>query len=87
MIDIPPHTETPMHYTDSIDYLTVSFGTLELLLTDGKKYEIGQGDIVIQLANVHQWNNVSDSWARELLIPLEVHLSPFSVLFHLHSFP
>ena len=64
MADIPPKTDTPMHYTNTIDYLVCTHGTIEILLHDGSKYMIKPGDFAVQLANVHQLNNVGDDWAR-----------------------
>ncbi len=54
-----------MHYTNSIDYLIMTNGTFELVLHDGSKRRLTPGDVVVQLANVHQWNNVGDDWARQ----------------------
>jgi quercetin dioxygenase-like cupin family protein len=63
--DFPPNVETAMHYTNSIDYLIMTNGTFELVLHDGSKRRLTPGDVVVQLANVHQWNNVGDDWARQ----------------------
>ncbi|CAD6564521.1 MAG: hypothetical protein TREMPRED_005399 [Tremellales sp. Tagirdzhanova-0007] len=63
-VDIPPNTDTPMHYTNTIDYIVCTHGTIEILLHDGSKYKIQPGDFAVQLANVHQLNNKGDDWAR-----------------------
>lgn len=54
-----------MHYTDTIDYAVATNGTFELVLHDGSKRVVKPGNVVVQLANVHQWNNVGDDWGSE----------------------
>ena len=57
-----------MHFTNTIDYIVVTHGTLEIVLHDGSKRRAVAGDVVVQLANVHQWNNVGDNWGRESVV-------------------
>lgn len=53
-----------MHYTDTIDYIVVTNGQFQLLTHDGTSRTVNVGDFVTQLANLHQWNNKTDQWAR-----------------------
>lgn len=54
-----------MHYSNTIDYVVFTHGTWELVLHDGVKKTLRVGDVVVQLANVHQWINIGDDWGRE----------------------
>jgi quercetin dioxygenase-like cupin family protein len=63
--DIGPHTETMAHFTQSLDYVVVTHGTLRLAFHDGSHKDVKVGDVIIQVANIHQWVNVSDEPARE----------------------
>ena len=56
-----------MHFTDTLDYVIVTHGTLTLELHDGTTRDVGAGEVVIQLANVHAWHNRTDGWGRESL--------------------
>ena len=66
ILNFLPHKVTLMHYTDSIDHLTITAGDLELVLHDGSKMQVPTGDVVVQVGSVHQWINNGDSWARKL---------------------
>jgi mannose-6-phosphate isomerase-like protein (cupin superfamily) len=45
-----------MHTTDSIDFVVVLSGRVELELDDGEKRALGAGDCVVQRATRHRWN-------------------------------
>ncbi|KXJ85248.1 hypothetical protein Micbo1qcDRAFT_223644 [Microdochium bolleyi] len=62
--DIPPHSQSPMHRTTSLDYGILVAGELQCLLDSGESRTIRPGDLVVQRATMHQWNNTSDKWAR-----------------------
>jgi quercetin dioxygenase-like cupin family protein len=64
LTDVGPHTETPAHFTNSIDYGVVTHGTMRLVLHDGSHKDVKVGDVIIQVGNIHQWVNVSDEPAR-----------------------
>jgi Cupin domain. len=44
-----------MHTTDSIDFVVVLSGQVELELDDGAKRVVGAGDCVVQRATRHRW--------------------------------
>jgi quercetin dioxygenase-like cupin family protein len=52
-----PGFESPMHRTDSIDYVVVLSGEVHLEAQDGNAVRLGPGDTVIQLAATHRWSN------------------------------
>ncbi|KAK4683478.1 hypothetical protein P7C73_g6778, partial [Tremellales sp. Uapishka_1] len=72
-LDIPPTTETPVHFTDTIDILVVIQGQVELHFHDGTKTDLKQGEFLAQLGNVHQFINTTDQWCRlfGVVVPLK----------------
>ncbi|MDJ0657005.1 MAG: cupin domain-containing protein [Xanthomonadales bacterium] len=70
--DIPPGSDLgniPMHKQDSLDYIAVMDGEIELVLEDGSLV-MGQGDILVQAGNLHSWVNSSDQYCRLLVVVL-----------------
>ncbi|WVQ86104.1 hypothetical protein IAT38_008272 [Cryptococcus sp. DSM 104549] len=63
-LDIPPKYKGDLHFTKTFDYLILTHGEAELFLHDGTTQSVRQGDVVIQIANIHAWNNPSSEWAR-----------------------
>jgi mannose-6-phosphate isomerase-like protein (cupin superfamily) len=52
------------HATPTVDYMILLDGELWLVVDDGEETLVKAGDIVIQNANRHAWQNRSDSPAR-----------------------
>jgi quercetin dioxygenase-like cupin family protein len=48
------------------DYLVLLNGNLTLETTEGKTYDIGPGDLVVNAGNIRTWHNRTDKWASEL---------------------
>ena len=46
-----------MHKTETIDYIVVLAGTLNMLLDDGTELAMKSHDVMIQRATVHGWAN------------------------------
>lgn len=71
IIDFAPTGEggerSPMHRTRSIDYGIVLEGEIILILSDSEVV-LRQGDVVIQRATDHAWQNRSAHWARMAFI-------------------
>ena len=65
MIDIDAGATVPTHFTDSVDYVVITHGELDLEFIDGSKVTANTGDLVIQLGNIHTWKNVSSAPARK----------------------
>jgi len=60
----PEGAEGPMHKTQSLDYIVVLEGELELSLYGGEGKEVERktvkrGDVVVQRACMHIWRNLS----------------------------
>lgn len=47
------------------DYVIVIHGELEMILHDGSSKTVRAGDTIVQIANIHGWNNNSTEWASE----------------------
>jgi len=69
--DIPPGNSTaiPMHREDSIDYIAVLAGEIDLVLETGR-VAMSTGDVLVQGGNLHTWENRGDSYCRLLVVVL-----------------
>lgn len=61
--DIPPGRTGPMHRTDTVDYVIVLSGELEMRLEQGS-VRLGAGDVVVQRGTNHAWINPGPAPAR-----------------------
>lgn len=69
--DIPPGSDMqdiPLHRQDSMDYIVLLEGELELVLDDGVTTVLKPGDILVQAGNNHTFVNRSKAPARLLCI-------------------
>ena len=57
LVEFPGNTQSGMHATDSIDYVTVVSGEVWLVLEDGSETLLQPGDTVIQNGTQHDWHN------------------------------
>lgn len=71
IVDIPPHTQSPMHRTQSLDYGIVIWGEIELELDSGEKRTLGTSDICVQRGTDHLWRNKTDRSARIAFVLLD----------------
>lgn len=57
-----PPTGRPeiMHATDTIDYVTVISGSIEVGMEDGSRVLLHAGDTAVQAGGIHQWFNPGD---------------------------
>jgi hypothetical protein len=67
---MPPGSSFPPHFTDSIDYGIIVHGEATLHLDDGASTLLKTGDVLVQLGNVHGWENKSSE------VPVREFLSP-----------
>jgi naringenin degradation protein FdeH len=61
--DIPPGRTGPMHRTDTVDYVIVLSGELEMRLDEGS-VRLKAGDVVVQRGTNHAWINHGPAPAR-----------------------
>lgn len=71
IVDMPPHTVGISHRSISLDYILVAKGKVVLTLDDGSRTTVNEGELVVQQATMHGWDNETDEWARILcfLVP------------------
>ena len=55
----PNREEGFWHRTQTVDYIVVTQGEVELALAGGEKKILRAGDIVVQRAPMHKWKNLS----------------------------
>ncbi|KAJ8101693.1 hypothetical protein POJ06DRAFT_288521 [Lipomyces tetrasporus] len=55
----PEQEEGFWHRTQTVDYIVVLEGELELSLDGGEKRVVKTGDVVVQRAPMHKWKNLS----------------------------
>lgn len=71
MVDLAPHTRSPMHRTDSLDYGIVLTGEVDIELDGGKRTRIHQGDVIVQRGTIHAWVNPGPKPCRIAFILLD----------------
>ncbi len=57
VIEFSPGNERDMHVTPTIDYAVVISGEIDMELDDGVEVHLQAGDVLVQRATVHNWNN------------------------------
>lgn len=57
VIEFGPGVARRMHRTDSVDYLVVMSGEIDMELDDGVVVHIKQGDVMVQRGTIHNWVN------------------------------
>jgi hypothetical protein len=70
--DIPPGSDlsdVPMHAQDSLDYIAILDGEIDLVLPD-ETLTMKAGDVLVQAGNVHSWVNRTDRYCRMLVVVL-----------------
>lgn len=55
----PEQEEGFWHRTQTVDYIVILEGELELSIIGGEQRIVRQGDVVVQRARMHKWKNVS----------------------------
>jgi len=63
-VDINPGFRSAMHRTNTIDYVFILDGELEMELDGGGSIHLTAGDIVVQRGTNHAWENKSDRICR-----------------------
>ncbi|KAI1776936.1 hypothetical protein F4818DRAFT_412346 [Hypoxylon cercidicola] len=70
IVDLPPHSAPLLHRSISLDYIVVQKGTVGLVLDDGSRTEVREGELVVQQATMHGWENATDGWVRLFCVML-----------------
>ena len=64
MMEIGAGTAPHMHRTETLDYIIVFEGELDMFLDDGARVHMKEGDIMIQRGTLHGWANPGDKACR-----------------------
>ncbi|KAJ5240516.1 uncharacterized protein N7469_002107 [Penicillium citrinum] len=70
VVDFPPNSTGHRHRTQSLDYAIILQGEMEMLLDDGSKTKLQAGNVIVQQATMHQWNNPTDKTSRVVFVLL-----------------
>lgn len=70
VIEFPPGTKPHMHRTDTIDYIVVMDGEIDMLLTDTEVH-LQAGDVMVQRGTWHGWANQTDKPCRIAVILID----------------
>lgn len=76
--DIPPGSDLgdiPLHAQDSLDYIAVLSGSIDLVLPD-RSLTLRQGDVLVQAGNRHSWVNRTDEYCRLLVVVITGRRTP-----------
>ncbi|RVX75934.1 hypothetical protein B0A52_00291 [Exophiala mesophila] len=69
VVDFGPGRKPIMHRTKSLDYGVVLEGSIDMVLDSGQRCTLQRGDIVVQRATMHGWENASSvEWARMMFV-------------------
>jgi uncharacterized cupin superfamily protein len=71
VLEISPGTKPVMHKTETLDYVIVIEGEVDMLLDDGAEVHMKAGDIMIQRSTLHGWANRSDRPCRIAFVLLD----------------
>lgn len=70
IIDFPPGNHAHMHRTETIDYVIVLEGEIEMDM-DQSTVKLSQGDVMVQRGTNHAWANRSDKRARVAFVLID----------------
>ena len=57
ILDFHPGVQQRVHRTDSIDYIVVMSGEIDMELESGEEVHLKAGDVMVQRGTVHNWIN------------------------------
>jgi quercetin dioxygenase-like cupin family protein len=57
ILDFHPGIQQRVHRTDSIDYIVVMSGEIDMELESGEEVHLKAGDVMVQRGTVHNWIN------------------------------
>lgn len=60
-----------MHRTQSLDYVVIISGVVDLIMEDGSIRRCEAGDLVVQRGTKHAWRNPGNEWARMMVVMIE----------------
>lgn len=57
ILDFQPGVQKRVHRTDSVDYIVVMSGEIDMELEAGQEVHLKAGDVMVQRGTVHNWIN------------------------------
>ena len=81
--EYPPNNAAVMHRTETIDYIIVLSGKIDMELDKGEIVTIKQGDVMIQRGTNHAWINRYDEVCRMVFVLVDA--KPLGFTEHLRS--
>jgi len=77
ILDFKPGVAYRMHRTDSIDYIVVMSGEIDMELDEGHSVHLKAGDVMVQRGTIHNWvNNGSETCVMAVIL---IHANPVKV--------
>ena len=73
--DLPPGAASPMHRTQTVDYVIVLDGEVVLVLDEGETV-LRAGDVAVQRGTSHRWENRSGATARVAFVFVDGAFTP-----------
>lgn len=70
-MEIGPRSQPHMHRTETLDYIVVMEGELDMYMDDGRKVHMMEGEVMIQRATLHGWANPSEKPCRFATVILD----------------
>ena len=64
IVVVPPRSSGAFNRSLCMDYIILLKGQITMVLDNGTRTTINQGEFVIQNATMHGWDNDTDEWAR-----------------------
>jgi quercetin dioxygenase-like cupin family protein len=81
--EYPPGNHPTMHRTETIDYIIVLSGRIDMELDDGELVSMGPGDVMVQRGTNHAWINRYDEVCRMVFVLVDA--EPLGFTEHLRS--
>jgi len=81
--DYPPNNEPFMHRTETVDYIVILSGKIDMELDDGEVVTMGPGDVMVQRGTNHAWINRYDEVCRMVFVLVDA--KPLGFTEHLRA--
>ena len=81
--EYPPNNQPTMHRTETIDYIVVLSGKIDMELDEGKVVTMGPGEVMIQRGTNHAWINRYDEVCRMAFVLVDA--QPLGFAEHLRA--
>jgi quercetin dioxygenase-like cupin family protein len=71
VIEFRPRQKGQMHRTETVDYVVVISGRIDMRMDDEEKVTLNAGDILVQRGTNHQWDNPYDEPSRVAFVLID----------------